>query len=584
MCSDMDARSGWQLDIYTPFNSNSIMHSPRNGTSPLFSLPTELFLTIGDYLDIFTLSTLQITCHALRGIFNHQHMKRLAYLLGLYVKFHQIFDLVNEEDREYDQTLREACETLKEGKDICIFEDDIMGREWITTKFLLQFAKQLHSQDRLQKMLEMNAAWGRSKDIHIVLSGIIQNGRRRQDHGEHSDIVQMLAKRYLELDGEKRFDLVSYSLWYLQIRYSRLLREVFGFGEVERLSLDTWQQLFRCCHGNLFRLRSVQWLRPDNAAPRDIVKLVQYVVEEIGVEIPTEYLETFIERLITSGNTYEDCHDSREVFQEFGGAIADILKFFGRHGVNLQAFANHELADIHWFDNSFVLKAFGKAGCYLGPFDEGVRNVRIHRICNRSHECDTEYLELLLKQGCNVDLKDENGDTPLLLTLRFLTHWPPRMSHLQSSNEAVLPSYWSTETHDGEFPEYTMSEDIQFFLKNGADPFTVGANGETAITIAMILGAQDIIEDMINWDTRREERYGNLSPQEVYNRWITDDKMWTQQLLYPGTRQRAELEDLYRGKLLLTSTRCLFDEPEIELESQYLLAPKQVLSPKTDPT
>lgn len=202
----------------------------------------------------------------------------------------------------------------------------------------------------------------------------------------------------------------------------------------------------------------------------------------------------------------------------------------------------------NWFMHMGSMLLFGKFGYYLGPFISGRSRSLLHMYGNSDWNRRFQAIELVLEQGCDVDIRDNRGDTPLMAILaNFVVHFLPLAGSSWKSLE-----YWKGPEDARNF----LRRSIRFFLRSGADPFALNQNaGWSPITVAMVLGETfpTLVEDMVTLDARRNERYGSLTPKEVHEKWENDDPLWNK-LLPNGASSRVELEpQVYKLPLCLDS-------------------------------
>ncbi|RPA76220.1 hypothetical protein BJ508DRAFT_331392 [Ascobolus immersus RN42] len=564
-------------------------------------LPIEIILDIGDSLDLFSISNLRATCKALYHVLTPHHTWRLARLLDLYIRFQQFIGLKGEREYPWSASAREQWE--EENKYECeengrtytpsyIFEDDLAPIGWIE-QFLRRLMQRMRP-EQLRNLLELGGSWDKWRDIAVLLREAIHYCGYKE---EHIEVVKMLGERYKELDGlgKHKFFLVKYSVTIFQPRCLHLLEEM-GFWCKAQLSESKKRKLLHCSY---LSMSPYHWEHKGSwkttghsfaSTMKSLLQMLEYVVEEIGggAQVPIAEVDHFLGFVNSFCSDVYEVDDTsvvpryaygEAVLQEFAQLVEGILRVFGRNGVDLQAVIvstrfgpqgppNMGVNDMNWWHDEFLLQRFANIGCYLGPFEDGARHSRIHTACLTDHP---DYLGLLLKQGCEVDLKNHEGSSPLLSLVRKLLGCIVYEQNLQANkyDGRLLSPYWSFLKTDVFNEWQCYAECIRFFVKNGADPLFVGSYGETPLTLALALGYKGLISELVLHDTKREERFGSLSPdpEEVFSKWMSDDEMWIN-IVHPGTRQRVELEAQLRGEIFLSSY--FLDEP-VEIMEQVAL-------------
>ncbi|RPA76219.1 hypothetical protein BJ508DRAFT_365190 [Ascobolus immersus RN42] len=569
--SSASETTSWRFHTASSFETTS---------SPFFkNLPIEVYLDIGDLLDLFSISRLRATCQAFKELYALHHNERLRQLLIHYVRFQQHFGLKKEHEGPLSRgTAREDWEWQTKfhyktiGKEdeytaFYILEDDIVDKKWID-KLLLRIM-QRQNPEELRSLLESIGSWNEWKHVMVILREAVAYC---QDN-KHLDFVRMLGGQYKRLGARHKFFLMNSTVAIPQPQCLELLREM-SFWDKEHLSDSKKTKLLQLSHVNLHCLKTVR--NPKGVDADKLLRMVEYVVEDIGAQVTATHVDMFLWTLNQwSSDFYNDSKCEPTELVHLTQLVSDILAIFGRKGVDLQAIVAYDRFGgafpteddefvFEWWCDGFIRKIFGNLGCYLGPFDEGTINSRIHDcISGRIH---LDYMELLLKQGCPIDLKNDDRSTPLLYLAQKLMDWISPTHYRQDDSVKhwrdrvlLLPSYWTfSEIKNDYLDNYQYAASIKWFLKNGADSLFVGGYGETPLTLALTFGFEDLISDMVLYDPRREERFGSLSPEEVFNKWLSDDEMWGK-ILYPGTRQRAELEFQLRGQVFLTEN--YLDEP-----------------------
>ncbi|RPA76212.1 hypothetical protein BJ508DRAFT_331382 [Ascobolus immersus RN42] len=568
--------------IYTPFEYK--IKSLCESAAPFLGLPIEIYLEIGDYLDLFSLSHLRATCRFLSGVYEYHQNDRLTDLLLAYIVLERSLGLRGEHRRS-DMSLRDQVRKAVgiKGKELVmlpyyLFEDDIKGEDWHTR--FLERLMQRRSPEQVRDFMKNNQLWDSWQHMLIALRKAI---RYCGPHEEHVGFVRMFAERFYDLQKEGtpklRFYVMRGASCRGRIHCVKVLKELNYCPAPEKMSESKKQKLLRHSYSNIECFVKPYPLGYD---ANSMVQVTQYVIETLKAGIDTAAVRSFIEQMDDCyGTFYGDEDPDVKNMARMSVFIEDILAIFIRNGVDLPSLSNSPIDGIfpiHEHHSTWTQKVFAKMGFNLGPFEEGVSG-RIHRHWSAVGE-DPDYINLLLKLGCSIDQRDQQGNTPLLLALQSVI-WRIRwnMRRLRECTPSsggevkILPSYWKVKSLADliKYPwDYSQSQSIKFFLENGADPFAVNLEGETAISLAMVSGCQDIIEDMINHDPKKD-RYGSLSPRDVYDKWLEDDAMWTA-IVKPGTLSRVDLEkqfDQTNSELWLPTSYPL-PESVVELDPHWV--------------
>ncbi|RPA76215.1 hypothetical protein BJ508DRAFT_365185 [Ascobolus immersus RN42] len=486
----------------------------------LLKLPVELHLEIADHLeDLFSLTNIRAVCRTLYNMYTTSHTKRLSYLLQNYLSLHMAAGYRGQ-DNIYNSTIR-VLHKSEYGEDFCVSEDNIAGKDWIV-EFLTPLMRCRNAESVRDLLMKLNGTvWDCRETVFLVLRKAIRHSGPQEKHIEH---IRMLARRLVELDGRNAVDhvhLVNSAVYRAKIHCLRAFEEE-GICRKQQMSTEDKHMLLQNAFRSVERLTSIY---PEIFDHKAILQVAEFVVERLEMKVTAASVNALVDGM------ERDCYGANQkTLAKLVPLYEDLLALFIRNGLDVKT---HSLTDDSFLPagRKFcapVLKMFAQSGAYLGPFENGAKG-RLHY---GWLGLDVDYLRLLLQQGCKVDILDDNGVTPLGRVLHGIVR------HFNEVEEEIAMK---------EDP-YLYRPVVKFFLENGADPLIAFPKGETAMTVAMFLGHQSLIDDLVLLDSRRDERYGSLSesPKEVYEEWLGDGDLWVR-LLPSGALKRSEIESRIAG-------------------------------------
>lgn len=281
--------------------------------------------------------------------------------------------------------------------------------------------------------------------------------------------------------------------------------------------------------------------------------VLEFAVRTLGCDLSRPRLDdrgdpewSFLELFARDANI---CQDEPEKGNPSEEVYVRILGLFEEAGVTGPALGPTGRGEVPnpGFCYPPIVRAFLRAGFITGPrWCRDYESTYLHRFATFREMDEVELIfELALEHGLRVDAKDEQGETPLCLILSLLArHYGTPAAHLGDDGDYPNFGYYTPEQLEEKTMdmEYGDREKVRYLLKKGADPFVQNTAGFAPITLALHLGWKYLIQDLVELDSRRQERYGELSAQDVWDKWVQNDIPWWRNLLNKGTWLRYELE------------------------------------------
>ncbi|RPA73205.1 hypothetical protein BJ508DRAFT_381163 [Ascobolus immersus RN42] len=489
-------------------------NTTRSSAPPFLRLPPEIHDQIGAYLPLPSLQALHYTCRLSHSSYEYSHIRRLGKFLRckVYVqhfKHHQLKP--GKLDDEMGRTLRDIG---PHG----VFR--LCSRMW----------RYPFPPEKLVNIMKAGGLWDTTVEVVVVLEMavydcICEDEGFVGDVGDGMRIVEVLVERLMELGGVAWPDSkwpVTQAVGCGRWRCLELFHR-HGFTPKVEDKVATTGLLFACLADVTPALSSIKW------PAQSRLSITKFLLEQLEADPTRIHLqpegpedELPITAFIRSTNFSLEA----TLENEWGKLHQEVLRLLIEKGVDLHAIPITEVftRDPGW--TRLTLGVFAKAG-YDVLQAENPLNPFMHVVGTERNErrFDPDVMQILLNLGCTVDQKGFLGETALHKML--LIHVREKTRNNENMN----------------LSSYDFSKNIRWFMKNGADPFIADLKGFTPITLAMVLGYEHLIYDLVDLDVRRNERYGSLTAKEVYERWRSDDKLW-KDLLPRGTWNRFELEPM----------------------------------------
>ncbi|RPA84635.1 hypothetical protein BJ508DRAFT_412681 [Ascobolus immersus RN42] len=507
------------------------------------SLPPEIHTLVGAHLALGSLSALIRTCHVVRASYDYSFVLRLAYLITLNIaEWHRYTLLPDLCEPPCDPSCDQGdcyglCDTISDNTPE---NDDPRHQPLVNDLWETVCSRQ--STDVIKRVLVTANVWENPKKMVLLLAEAVKHCRsedtRKNHYHDETGIrtVEMMISRVVEIRDylPKDFEELYYPA-----------RHAMGSSRIRCLKLLHAAGLCPQPQDSKSLEPLIQFGFRDLAPHKEIIhwpmrqkfEVIEYAIRNLGASLlrsrrpdgtqPVSFLDAFLQDARASSCKATDEGDMRadEVYER-------VLCLFKEAGVTK---LEQRLQDALGFECSPpIVKAFLKTGFYLGPYEHGM-NHHLHAFATWGNWRDSrEVMELLVAQGCCIDVKDRRGETALLKLILNEVY------HCQKSQEEIQK--WSAvQEEENQQRVHKDRKRLQSHMINGADTFAVSNAGYSPITAAMFLGWPAMIHDLIELDPRREERYGQLTPSEIYQKWEQDDEMW-KRLVYKGTFLRYDLE------------------------------------------
>ncbi|RPA80718.1 hypothetical protein BJ508DRAFT_307160 [Ascobolus immersus RN42] len=417
---------------------------------------------------------------------------------------------------------------------------------------------------RIRDMLLMIGSWDAASDVCLLFRRLTRY-HWRTGHAMHwymtrdwsSDdsempeskaskatpkMIPVLAEQLAKLGPLKNEEVYSLMYSIISEKVPGYLKVLYGKGvlsgpqdskQLDRYLQDAIRELkeYRPDGG---RYRRSQRSRINQASLYELIKILleqigcktnavtefsRWIDQESSARVLVTFTRTLLEDFISCANS-----ETGSMEDEFAVVCTEVLELLVSHGLDLFELPVEKLLS-PWSSNPIICGILANAGLHITSCETDNWTF-FHRFCKeRDIGWDDKVAEILVRQGADVNAQDEDGNTPLTHVLLRLA-W---VSFGDGNQKRI------SQRH------YEHSEKIRFLLANGADPFIVNKTGLTAVGIAMVVADPFLLSDIIELDCQRQERYGALTPNEVYEKWLLDDALW-QEISKRDAFPRARLE------------------------------------------
>ena len=114
-----------------------------------------------------------------------------------------------------------------------------------------------------------------------------------------------------------------------------------------------------------------------------------------------------------------------------------------------------------------------------------------YSLINASKNGDLEKVKLLIENGANIEVKDNNGDTALILAsyyrrLEIVKYLVEKGANINATND----NGWTSLMYASKYGEL---ETIKYLLENGADVNIKNKNGNAALDLAKIEDIKEVL-------------------------------------------------------------------------------------------